>query len=122
MERALTRDSQLARRRHRLGRRVPVARRNLTADRRRLLASVVGIGLAVMLILLQGVMMARRVPLARRALFQDRRRAALAGRGHRLAQMHRDDEQLVRSRNPAYLHGLEQHQAGLDQMLAKPTP
>ena len=35
-----------------MGRRVPVARRNLTADRRRLFASVVGIGLAVMLILL----------------------------------------------------------------------
>jgi putative ABC transport system permease protein len=34
------------------GRRVPLARRNLTADRRRLLASVIGIGLAVMLILL----------------------------------------------------------------------
>lgn len=35
-----------------VGRRVPVARRNLTGDRRRLLASVLGIGLAVMLILL----------------------------------------------------------------------
>ncbi|HEX6656466.1 MAG TPA: ABC transporter permease [Ilumatobacter sp.] len=32
--------------------RIPLARRNLTADRRRLLASVTGIGLAVMLILL----------------------------------------------------------------------
>ena len=32
--------------------RVPLARRNLTADRRRLLASVTGVGLAVMLILL----------------------------------------------------------------------
>jgi putative ABC transport system permease protein len=35
-----------------LRRRVPVARRNLTADRRRLLASITGVGLAVMLILL----------------------------------------------------------------------
>lgn len=34
------------------GRRVPLARRNLTADRRRLVASVTGVGLAVMLILL----------------------------------------------------------------------
>jgi putative ABC transport system permease protein len=32
--------------------RIPLARRNLTADRRRLLASVTGVGLAVMLILL----------------------------------------------------------------------
>ena len=32
--------------------RVPLGRRNLLADRRRLLASVVGVGLAVMLILL----------------------------------------------------------------------
>jgi hypothetical protein len=38
------------------------------------------------------------------------------------AQLHRDDEQLVRSQDPAYLRGLEQHQAGLDQMLATPTP
>lgn len=38
------------------------------------------------------------------------------------AQFHRDDEQLVRSQNSAYLHALEQHQAGLDQMLADPTP
>lgn len=33
-------------------RRVPLARRNLFADRRRLVASVVGVGLAMMLILL----------------------------------------------------------------------
>jgi putative ABC transport system permease protein len=33
-------------------RRVPLARRNVTADRRRLLASVTGVGLAIMLILL----------------------------------------------------------------------
>jgi putative ABC transport system permease protein len=52
MERAPASDPNLVRRRHPVGRRVPVARRNLTADRRRLLASVVGIGLAVMLILL----------------------------------------------------------------------
>ena len=38
------------------------------------------------------------------------------------AQFHRDDEQLVRSQNSAYLRALEQHQAGLDQMLANPTP
>jgi hypothetical protein len=38
------------------------------------------------------------------------------------AQFHRDDEQLVRSQNSAYLRALEQHQAGLDQMLADPTP
>ena len=37
------------------------------------------------------------------------------------AQFHRDDDQLVRSRNSAYLRALEQHQAGLDQMLANPT-
>ncbi len=35
-----------------MSRRVPLARRNLTADRRRLVASVTGVGLAVMLILL----------------------------------------------------------------------
>lgn len=53
MERTLIGDANLVRRRlPRIGRRVPLARRNLTADRRRLLASVVGIGLAVMLILL----------------------------------------------------------------------
>lgn len=38
------------------------------------------------------------------------------------AQFHRDDEQLVRSQNSAYLQALEQHQAGLGQMLANPTP
>lgn len=38
------------------------------------------------------------------------------------AQFHRDDEQLVRSQNSAYLRALEQHQAGLHQMLANPTP
>jgi hypothetical protein len=38
------------------------------------------------------------------------------------AQFHRDDQQLVRSQNSAYLRALEQHQAGLDQMLANPTP
>jgi hypothetical protein len=38
------------------------------------------------------------------------------------AQFHRDDEQLVRSQNSAYLRALEQHQAGLDQMPANPTP
>ncbi|HEX6422497.1 MAG TPA: ABC transporter permease [Acidimicrobiales bacterium] len=53
MERTLIGDAILVRRRlPRIGRRVPLGRRNLTADRRRLLASVVGIGLAVMLILL----------------------------------------------------------------------
>ena len=35
-----------------MGHRVPIARRNVTADRRRLVASVTGVGLAVMLILL----------------------------------------------------------------------
>ena len=35
-----------------MSRRVPLARRNLTADRRRLLASVTGVGLAIMLVLL----------------------------------------------------------------------
>jgi hypothetical protein len=38
------------------------------------------------------------------------------------AQLHRDDEQLVRSQNSAYLDALEQHEAGLDQMLADPAP
>jgi len=52
LEPAPTHDLALVRGRSPLGRRVPLARRNLTADRRRLLASVVGIGLAVMLILL----------------------------------------------------------------------
>jgi hypothetical protein len=39
--------------------------------------------------------------------------------------MHRDDQDgqmLERSQNPAYLRALEQHQRGLDQMLARPTP
>ena len=40
------------RRRYGVGGRVPLARRNLFADRRRLGAGVVGVGLAVMLILL----------------------------------------------------------------------
>lgn len=52
MDTTVGRDPTLARARPSVGRRVPLARRNLTADRRRLLASVVGIGLAVMLILL----------------------------------------------------------------------
>ena len=38
------------------------------------------------------------------------------------AQFHRDDQRLVRSQNSAYLRALEQHQAGIDQMLANPTP
>jgi hypothetical protein len=39
--------------------------------------------------------------------------------------MHRDNHtnsQLQRSQNPAFLRALEQHQQGLDQMLARPTP
>ena len=38
------------------------------------------------------------------------------------AQFHRDDQQLVRTENSAYLRALEQHQAGIDRMLANPTP
>lgn len=39
--------------------------------------------------------------------------------------MHPDDQtnqMLERSQKPAYLRALEQHQQGLDQMLARPTP
>jgi hypothetical protein len=38
------------------------------------------------------------------------------------AQVHRVDEQLARSQSPAYLQSLEEHQAGLAQMLAEPAP
>lgn len=38
------------------------------------------------------------------------------------AQLHREDGQLTRSQHPAYVRALEQHQAGLAQMLAQPSP
>jgi hypothetical protein len=38
------------------------------------------------------------------------------------AQFHREDDQLARSQDPAYLRALEEHQAGLAQMLAEPSP
>jgi hypothetical protein len=38
------------------------------------------------------------------------------------SQAHRGDGQLARSQNLAYVMALEEHQAGLDQMLAEPSP
>lgn len=38
------------------------------------------------------------------------------------AQVHREDDQLARSQSPAYLRALEEHQAGVAQMLAEPVP
>ena len=38
------------------------------------------------------------------------------------AQFHREDGQLARSQDRAYLRALEEHQAGLAQMLAEPSP
>lgn len=35
---------------------------------------------------------------------------------------HRGDDQLARSQNQGYLRALEQHQAQIDQMLARGTP
>jgi hypothetical protein len=38
------------------------------------------------------------------------------------SQSHRRDPQLVRSQDPNYVSALEQHQAGIDRMLARQNP
>lgn len=38
------------------------------------------------------------------------------------ARLHQEDGQLSRSEHPACVRALEEHQAGLAQMLAEPSP